>query len=298
MNKGIYFALLTALISGVSVFLNKFVAAQFKDAYIFTTLKNILVAAALVGVLMIPKIFRELKNLNKKDWLLLILIGLIGGSIPFLLFFKGLTLTSAVSAAFIQKTLFIWVGILAVFFLKEKFGRVQWIAFALLLAGNLFLGRLRSWKIGTGELMILGATLLWSIEYIFAKRALVRLSSEVVAWGRMFFGAIFLIGFIAITGRTEQLVPTANQIGWLLISSVLLLGYVLTWYKALKYERASVVTALLVPASLITTALNGIFVTQKFSVESLAVGVLFIAAMALIWRTRPQNIYETAAQKI
>jgi len=121
MNKGIYFALLTALISGVSVFLNKFVAAQFKDAYIFTTLKNILVAAALVGVLMIPKIFRELKNLNKKDWLLLILIGLIGGSIPFLLFFKGLTLTSAVSAAFIQKTLFIWVGILAVFFLKEKY---------------------------------------------------------------------------------------------------------------------------------------------------------------------------------
>ena len=68
-NKGIYFALLTALISGFSVFFNKFATAQFKDAYVFTTLKNVLVAAGLIGILMIPRIFRELKTLNKKDWL-------------------------------------------------------------------------------------------------------------------------------------------------------------------------------------------------------------------------------------
>jgi len=297
-NKGIYFALLTALISGFSVFFNKFATGQFKDAYVFTTLKNILVAAGLIGILMIPKIFRELKTLNKKDWLSLLLIGLIGGAIPFLLFFKGLTLTSAVSGALIHKTLFIWVGILAVIFLKEKFGRLQWVAFALLFGGNLLLGGLKSWTFGTGELMIFGATLLWSVEYVFAKRALLKLSSEVVAWGRMFFGALILIGFVAFTGRGGGLIPAANQISWLALSSILLLGYVLTWYKALKYERASVVTAILVPASLITTALNSIFVTHQFSWENMAAGVLFLAAIILIWKMRPQNIYGTVAQKI
>lgn len=297
-NRGIYFALATALLSGVSVFLNKFATAQFADPYVFTTLKNVLVAAGLISILIIPKIFRELKLLNKKDWLSLLLIGLVGGSIPFLLFFKGLTLTSAVSGAFIHKTLFIWVGILAVIFLKEKFGRLQYLAFALLFGGNLLLGGLKSWTFGTGELMILGATLLWSAEYIFAKKALKNLSSEVVAWGRMFFGAIFLVGFIVATGRAGELFPATNQINWLLISSVLLFGFVSFWYKALKLENASLVTAILVPASLITTALNGIFITHQFSWETLAAGVLFSAALALILRTRPQNIYGTAAQKI
>jgi uncharacterized membrane-anchored protein len=43
-NKGIYFALAAAVISGFAVFLNKFAGKAFGDSGVFTTWKNIPVA--------------------------------------------------------------------------------------------------------------------------------------------------------------------------------------------------------------------------------------------------------------
>lgn len=289
-NRGIYLALATALISGFSVFLNKFATKSFADAYAFTTLKNIGAALLIVTIFFFPKIYGELRALSRKQWFFLSLVGLIGGSAPFLLFFKGLTMTSAANAAFIHKTLFVWVGILAFFFLREKLGRLQILAIALIFGGNILLGGLKSWQFGLGDLLVLAATLLWSIEYIFAKKLLKDLTPEIVAWGRMFLGALALMIFIAATGRAEQMFNlNLTQVGWLGISSVLLFGYVSFWYRALKYESASVVTCFLVPASLITTLLNSLFITHHFSFEQLIVSVIFVVALALLYKFRKIN---------
>ena len=51
-RTGIYLALATALISGVSVFLNGFAVRQFPDPATFTTLKNAVAAVILVGALL------------------------------------------------------------------------------------------------------------------------------------------------------------------------------------------------------------------------------------------------------
>jgi drug/metabolite transporter (DMT)-like permease len=299
-NKGIYFALATAVISGLAVFLNKFAGKAFGDACIFTTLKNIPVGLVFFGMIFAPKFLKELRSLNKKQWSLLLLIGAIGGSIPFLLFFKGLAASSAVNAAFIHKTLFIWVGILAVFFLKEKLGLPQIVAFALIFAGNILLGGFNSWKFGVGEIMIFGATLLWSAEYVLAKKVLAGVSAEIAAWARMFFGSIFLVLFLLFTGRAGGLADiNLIQAKWILLLSTLLFGYVFTWYKALKSERASLVTCLLVPASLITALLNSVFITGKFSAEQVASAILFSAAVILFLKFRPPaRIYEQAGKTI
>ena len=98
-QKGFYLVLGTALISGLANFFNKFgMKALGKDAFQYTTLKNVVVALILTLIVLTPFIFKKLKKLVRKDWLKLSLIGLVGGSIPFLLFFKGLSLTSPVSA--------------------------------------------------------------------------------------------------------------------------------------------------------------------------------------------------------
>ena len=54
----------------------------------------------------------------------------------FLLFFSGLAMASAPSAAFIQKTMFVWVAILAVPFLGERLGFVQIAALGVLAVGQ------------------------------------------------------------------------------------------------------------------------------------------------------------------
>ena len=186
-KKGLWLVIGTAIISGVSIFINKF-GVQGIDSSLFTGAKNLMVAVFLFSIIILAKDFKKLKQLKGKEWAKLSLIGLLGGSIPFLLFFKGLQLTTASQGSFIQKTMFVWVGILALIFMKEKLDKGIAIGAVLLLAGSFLLLQMNHFTFGTGDLLILGATLLWSIETIISKQALKTIDSKVVAFGRMFFG--------------------------------------------------------------------------------------------------------------
>ncbi|MBU1179973.1 DMT family transporter [Patescibacteria group bacterium] len=294
-NKGILLALCTAVISGVAVFFNKFASAQFGDPYVFTFLKNAPVAILFLAIILMPRFWKQVKALGKKQWFHLLLIGLIGGAIPFLMFFKGLTITSSGNAALIHKTLFIWVGILAVIFLKEKFSRYQLLALPVLFLGSFILTGFNGWNFGVGDALVFGATLFWAVEFVLAKKVLRNLSSEIVAWGRMFFGSVFLVIFLAFTGRGDFISAiNYGNIGWLVLSSALLFGYVFTWYKALKHAPASVVSIALVPAFIITVFLNSIFITGVFSLKQLAVSLLFTGGVFIFLKFRRKISYEFA----
>ena len=174
-----------------------------------------------------------------------------------MLFFKGLSLSSSVSAAFIHKTLFIWVALMAVFFLKEKISSLQFLAIGVLFTGVYLSAGPFRFHLGYAELLIFLATLLWAIENVIAKKILKDLSSLTVAWARMFFGSMFLLAFLVFSGGMGALeVSSWSQIGWLFFSGLLLFGYVITWYSALKRAPATVVTSILVLAVPITALLN------------------------------------------
>jgi len=280
--KGIYLAFLTAIISGFAIFLNKFAVSAWSNSSVFTAAKNLIAAAFLVSLIFLLRKLPELKTLSKKQWLLLAAIGLIGGSVPFLLFFRGLTLTLASSAAFIQKTLFIWVALMALPFLKEKISSLQFLALGIILVGIYLLKPLGNFRFGYGELLILLATFLWAIESIIAKFALRNISALIVGSARMFFGSFFLLFYLFLAGDLGQLfVFSWIKIEWLIISGAVLFGYVFAWYSALKFAPATVVSAILVIAAPITLLLDSIFVTHRLATLPLipmvmiTIGVLF-----------------------
>jgi len=282
INKGLALVLGTALISGFSVFLNKFAVAAISNSDVFTTVKNLTVGLVLTGLILLPIYFNKLKNIRIGDWFRVVLIGFIGGSIPFLLFIKGLSLTSASSAAFIHKTLFLWVSFLAVWFLGEKIGKLQYLALGLLFLGNFTMLGFKIFNLSFGELLILGATLMWAIEFIIAKKVMAKVAAEIVGWARMFFGSIILLGYLTLSGQVGNLaVLNSNQWFWIGISSILLLGYVLTWYKALQKLPAVTVTSILVIASPITTCLEIIY-SHKINFYQLSGSILVVAAVMLI----------------
>lgn len=285
-NKGLLLVLGTALISGTVVFISK-IGVTVINPYIFAGLKNIIVALVVVGWLLMLKDWQLLRSLNKKQWLLLLGVGLIGGSIPFLLYFKGLSLTTPVQAAFIHKTLFIYVAVLAVVFLKEKISRGFLIGGLLLLLGNILLLRIIPHQFGWGDFFILIATLFWASENVLSKYLLKELPSRIVIWGRMFFGSIFIILFWLMTGQAH-LAASLNiqQIGWVLITSVFLFGYLATWYTGLKYLKVSVAATILLLASPITTLLSLLFLGQIL-VLSQVLGIVLIT-LAVFW------IYKTS----
>lgn len=280
-NKGLLLVLGTAFISGVVVFISK-MGVSVINPYIFTGLKNIIVALLVVGWLLMLKDWQILKVLKKSQWLFLLMVGLIGGSIPFLLYFKGLSLTAPIQAAFVHKTLFIYVAILAGIFLKEKISRGFLIGGLLLLFGNILLLRIIPHQFGWGDLLILLATLFWASENVLSKYLLKELPVRIVIWGRMFFGSIFIILFWLMTGQTH-LVASLNieQIGWVLITSVFLFGYLATWYTSLKYLKVSVAATILLLASPITTLLSLFFLGQTL-VLSQVLGIVLIV-LAVFW---------------
>ncbi|HEU4490866.1 MAG TPA: DMT family transporter [Jiangellales bacterium] len=259
-RAGLALALVTAGISGVAVFLNGYGVRAFGDAGLYTTAKN-LVAAVLLGAVvgLGARTGAQLtRPATSRQWVGLCVVGLVGGSVPFLLFFEGLSRAASVQAAFLHKTLVLWVALLAVVVLGERLSATHWLAIGLLLVGQAGLGGGVTVVVGTGEAMVLAATLLWSVEVIVAKRLLGELSSWTLAVARMGLGSALLVGWLWSRGGAGPLLSmTAEQWGWVVLTGVLLAGYVGTWFAALARAQAVDVTAILVVGALVTAVLGG-----------------------------------------
>ena len=283
LHKGIYFALTTALISGFAIFVSKISVSVLKDPIAFTTIKNTIVALFLIGLILSQGKFKKIQKLKFSECWKLIAVGIIGGGIPFALFFTGLTMTSAVTAAFIHKTLFIWVAMLAVIFLKERLGTLPFFAILVLLGANLLLGGSSKFQFNFGELMIFSSTILWAVETMIAKMALKAVDPDLVATARMTIGSFILFVIVTWQGNVSLLFSIApNKIVWLLIPCLFLTGYVLSWYRALKFAPATAVASILVLATPITDVLSAIFITKNFSANQFASTSLVILGVILI----------------
>jgi drug/metabolite transporter (DMT)-like permease len=142
-------------------------------------------------------------------------------------------------------------------FLGERSGPLQVVAIALLLVGQAVLqGGVGEIGAGGGEVMILAATLLWSVEVIVAKRLLASLSSLTVGTARMALGCAVLLTYLAATGGIDDLLAvSATQWAWAALTGGLLAAYVATWYLALARARAIDVTAVLVFGAVVTALL-------------------------------------------
>ena len=290
---GVGLAFVVALISGLSVFVNGFAVKQVPDAAVYTTLKNGVAAVILIALALLLVRRSEIRALDRRAWAGMTVIGVIGGSVPFLLFFSGLAIASAPSAAFIHKTLFVWVVLLAVPFLGERLGAFPLAAFGVLLVGQALATPPTGLSWGAGETMILAATLMWAIEVIVARRLLVRdVPSPVLGAARLGIGLVVLVGYLAVTGRLTIVAGlTATQWAWALGTGALLAAYVGTWLAALRRAEASVVASVLVIGAPITVVLqvvvNGSLPAP--SVVAAQVVITFaVAALAIVavWSTR------------
>lgn len=258
-STGIGLALGTALISGVAIFLNSYAVREMSDAALFTTLKNGVAALCLLAIALLAVRRPQLRPMTRRSWVGVALVGVIGGSVPFLLFFTGLAMASAPSAAFIHKTLFVWVALLAVPFLGERLGWLQIGALGALLASQLLITPPNGVTWGTGETMIVAATLLWAVEVVVARRLLGRVDPLVLGVGRLGIGLVILVGYLGFTGRLPLIAElSAAQWTWVLVTGVVLAGYVGTWLAALSRAPATVVASVLVLGAPITALLDAL----------------------------------------
>lgn len=280
-NKGLLLVLCTGLISGISIFLNKFAVASF-DPFQYTFLKNAVVAVLLLAVLLLVAKRDSFSALTRKHWLQLSAIGLLGGSVAFLLYFYALKLTTAVNAGFLHKSLFVFASVFAFFWLKEKPSKFFLLGGLLLLLGN-FLVFSGLGNFNSADWLIVVAVVLWALENVFAKRVLKELSGLQVAFGRMFFGSIFILLFLFVTNDLPDLAAVSFvQWEWLAITSMLLFGFVATFYSGLKRVPVSHATAVLSVGQPVTALLSILFSGASFSLPEAAGMVLLLAGSGIV----------------
>ena len=267
-NKGIKLALITAFVSGVSIFINKFAVGSIQPALVFTGVKNVMVGIIIISIMIMTRRLKELKNLRRKEIGQLMAIGLIGGSLPFYLFFTGLSQSSAINGALIHKSLVLWVAILAIRYLGEKINLNQVIAILILFASNLVIGGFKGFSFNKGELMILVATIFWAVENVMAKKVLRSVSADLVTAARMGLGSMILI-IAAMINYPQELLSVVSLTGeqwmWLGLTAISLFAYVKTWYQALKHAPAILVSSILVGSTLVTNLLSAIFITHSWN---------------------------------
>lgn len=282
-TKGTLLVITTAIVSGVSIFLNDYAVKGF-DSSVFTFSKNLVVALFLVATILGLGMLPALKRLTRTQWLGLAGIGLVGGSVPFLLFFRGLQLTTATTGSFLHTTLFVWVALFAVLALKEKLDWRYILGAALLLAGTFVITR-PTQAFGAGDWLIIGSVILWAAETVWAKRLLTDMTGTIVAFGRMFFGSAFLLLFLIATGKASMITSMASeQYLWILATAALLFLYVITYYVGLRYVQASTAASLLVLAAPITAGLEFAFRGTPPTASTVLGNLLILAGTAsVVW---------------
>jgi drug/metabolite transporter (DMT)-like permease len=292
---GTVLAVGAAAVSGFSIFLNTYAVHHVRSATAFTTAKNLVAALALlaVGVGLSVLTTRSPRHpamalpRRPSQWGLLGLIAVIGGSVPFVLFFEGAARTSATDAALLQKTLLIWVALLAVPLLGERLSRSHVAAILMLLAGQyLLLAPSPGDHANTGNLMVLAATLLWSVETVVLKVALRSIAPLTVGVARLGLGVVLILGYLALRGQLGSLASLGTTgWAWALLMGIVLAAYVASWLGALARSPATDVTAVLVGAAFMTAALEVGFqgyplASHLPSLALLAAGVALIAALS------------------
>jgi drug/metabolite transporter (DMT)-like permease len=187
----------------------------------------------------------------------------------------------------------VWVALLAVPVLGE---RIRWWnagAIALLLLGQIALtSGVGDLAANRGEILVLAATLLWSVEVVVAKWLLRGFSPASLALVRMGVGGVTLLVYLAIKGQLHLLTSFgASQVRWALLTGLLLAAYVGTWMGALRLARAIDVSSILVLSVVVTALLQDVagsahLAPQWGGLLLIAIGTALVAFMCTRARAR------------
>ncbi len=260
---GTIFAIITAIISGIAIPANKFFIVKI-DPLVFTSIRSIIIGAIFLLISLSRKEFSKKKL--KFNWKYLLAIAIIGGAFAFYLYFSGLKLTTAGRAAFLHKTLPLYVALLAFVFLKEKITKPLLLSIILMFGGTiiLYLGQIKPGEMwqnpSFGDVLVITATFLWAVENIIARKVMREGESNfIVSFSRMFFGGLILFGILLLSNKFNELSNlTTEQLKNITISTVILFGYVFFWYKSVKLINVSKASLFLLLSPVISL-LIGIF---------------------------------------
>jgi len=280
---GYALAALAAIISGVSVYVNSLGVRSFSDPIVYTTLKDGFVGLVLLVPLAASRNLRaDYQRLDVHTWFWMVALALTGGSLPFALFFTGLQITTAATAALLNHFQFVLVALLAAALLKEAIRPAMWVGFVVLLLGTLLGTNLHALVWNEGAWLVGASTILFAIDFVIAKHLLGGLATLTVMTARMTLGTGLLFLYVIVSGRLEQVTQLGpTQWKFALLTGLILLAFTTTTFTAIRWTSVSAVLAIGTAAPIVTTLLQ-VAVTGQLGVEPSEAASLAVTLFAVL----------------
>ena len=163
----------------------------------------------LSGVLL--QAYRPWLNPTKGSVPYLLFLGLVGAGVAYVMFATGLNETTAVNASLLDNAEVLFTALIAYSMLGERLGRGQAAMGALIAAGivvvstNLDLAGVQFLQGLVGNLLIIGATLLWAVENNVIATVASRFGAPLMSKFRNLIGGLVIVAVVVLAGLPVKL---------------------------------------------------------------------------------------------
>jgi drug/metabolite transporter (DMT)-like permease len=289
LNKNLRAILLTiiaAILWGTSFPAIK-IGLRYIDAILFVFIRFLI---ALIVTLTILMLTRKIKFEFKEDKKLIVFIGISNG-IAYLLQYIGMNYTSAAKASLFINLTVIWVALLSIKLINERFGKrkaagvISGILGIFLVITNLDLSVISNEQL-IGDILVISAGIAWAFFIIYNKKLMMNMkdSSQVAAW-ILAITLLPMFPFVLFSINNIFQIPLE---GWLSIIYTSIFCWVIPyhlWLEGLKHISASHSTILLLTEILVATTIGVIILNE---VITLVMGIgAFLIIIALILASKP-----------
>jgi len=284
-TRGYLAIILAAVLFGIWPTLSKLVLDAYVDPLAIAFLIQVIPAGALLP-------FVRRVRIERADWKLIALSGIVGAVVGPLIYFYGLRLTTASNAVFLSNSESLFTILLAYAFLRERATRREYLALGGIAIGAfLVTTQLRFGEVGLpefviGNAMLVAAATCWGGSNTMSAVLLRRIPIVFLLEIQLLIGAAVFAGIVVFTGTSLD-VPLA-----ILPSLILLSLSAVGMFSVLFFYAFRTIGAMRTGAVLPSSALWGILVAlyvfpnETLSPVQILGGVLMVGSLIAFYVLR------------
>jgi drug/metabolite transporter (DMT)-like permease len=228
MKEGDIYAIIAALGTALIILINK-MGLSVVPPLMFGTWRSLVVAG---GLLLVNSLLRKNKKVSvkKSDINYLVISGVLG-TLAVITIFYGQELTTAINTGFLLRLSPLFVILMAPFMVGENLTKKHLGSLALMLVGAYLILTEGQLVFLIGDLLIIATALTNALSDLLARKALFRVPTVTAAYLKNVVMMILLFVILAINGFV---IPNIEQLFWIILSGSVLIGFWITFFKAMK----------------------------------------------------------------
>jgi drug/metabolite transporter (DMT)-like permease len=228
--------------------------------------------------------------MSRKDYFILLITAILGSVIAPVIYLNGLNLITAVNASLLMNVEILFIIVIGIFFLKEKFNRKEIFGFFFLIIGTLFFtmnGQLGDFSVSTslGSVLIIVAAFFWSIDtslskFLSNKRDLILITALKCSIGG------FILFFLSLKMGLHFKIPL-NQIPYLLFIGLISIGFSFVLiYFSIRQIGSTRTGSLFSLSSLFGAIFAFIILKEPFTFSQLFFGLIMLMGVFILFKMK------------